>query len=92
MFGPIGVYIPEVFPTRIRGTGTAFSYGFARIIGLGFPFVVVFIKETLGLIHYRIPLYPCYVDYHDIRILAVVSGDCWQRPGPDKCLSTYKIW
>jgi len=48
MFGPIGVYIPEVFPTRIRGTGTAFSYGFARIIGLGFPFVVVFIKETLG--------------------------------------------
>ena len=48
MFGPVGVYIPEVFPTRVRGAGSAFSYGFARIAGLGFPFVVVLIKNTTG--------------------------------------------
>jgi len=48
MFGPVGVYIPELFPTRVRGVGSAFSYGFARIVGLGFPFVVVFIKTTTG--------------------------------------------
>jgi MFS family permease len=48
MFGPVGVYIPELFPTRVRGVGSAFSYGFARIVGLGFPFVVVLIKTTTG--------------------------------------------
>ena len=48
MFGPVGVYIPELFPTRVRGVGTAFSYGFARVAGLGFPFVVVLIKKTTG--------------------------------------------
>ncbi len=48
MFGPVGVYIPELFPTRVRGVGSAFSYGIARIVGLGFPFVVVLIKTTTG--------------------------------------------
>jgi MFS family permease len=40
VFGSFTYYLPELFPTRLRGTGAGFSYNFGRIIAAPGPFLV----------------------------------------------------
>lgn len=40
VFGAFSFYLPELFPTRLRGTGAGFCYNFGRIITALFPFAV----------------------------------------------------
>jgi MFS family permease len=51
LFGGYAVYLPELFPTRLRSTGTSFCYNVGRFVaaagplGLGFLTNVVFAKD-----------------------------------------------
>jgi MFS family permease len=40
VFGAFTYYLPELFPTRLRGTGSGFCYNFGRIITAAGPFLV----------------------------------------------------
>lgn len=43
IFGAFTFYLPELFPTRLRGTGAGFCYNFGRFVAAGGPFLVGFI-------------------------------------------------
>ncbi|MBV9468323.1 MAG: MFS transporter [Abitibacteriaceae bacterium] len=53
VFGSFTYYLPELFPTRLRGTGAGFCYNVGRFIAAGGPFLVGWIashgKDSLGL-------------------------------------------
>jgi MFS family permease len=40
VFGSFTYYLPELFPTRLRGTGAGFCYNVGRIIAAAGPFIV----------------------------------------------------
>lgn len=40
VFGSFTYYLPELFPTRLRGTGAGFCYNAGRIVAAGGPFLV----------------------------------------------------
>ncbi len=40
VFGSFTYYLPELFPTRLRGTGAGFCYNAGRILAAGGPFLV----------------------------------------------------
>jgi hypothetical protein len=40
VFGSFTYYLPELFPTRLRGTGAGFCYNLGRVIAAGGPFLV----------------------------------------------------
>jgi hypothetical protein len=40
IFGAFTFYLPELFPTRLRATGSGFTYNIGRIIAAGGPFLV----------------------------------------------------
>ena len=40
IFGAFTFYLPELFPTRLRATGSGFTYNIGRVIAAGGPFLV----------------------------------------------------
>jgi MFS family permease len=40
IFGSFTFYLPELFPTRLRGTGSGFTYNIGRLIAAFGPFLV----------------------------------------------------
>ena len=40
VFGSFTFYLPELFPTRLRGTGSGFCYNIGRVIAAAGPFIV----------------------------------------------------
>lgn len=51
VFGSFTYYLPELYPTRLRGTGAGFCYNAGRVIAAGGPFLVGWVasrgKDTL---------------------------------------------
>ena len=45
VFGAFTFYLPELFPTRLRGTGAGFCYNAGRLIAAGGPFLVGYIAS-----------------------------------------------
>jgi MFS family permease len=43
IFGSFTFYLPELFPTRLRATGSGFCYNSGRLIAAGGPFLVGYI-------------------------------------------------
>lgn len=43
VFGSFTYYLPELFPTRLRGTGSGFCYNIGRVIAAAGPFMVGYI-------------------------------------------------
>src|SRR5438132_9280058 len=48
VFGSFTYYLPELFPTRLRGTGAGFCYNVGRIIAAGGPFLVGYVASQQG--------------------------------------------
>ncbi len=40
LFGGYAIYLPELFPTRLRSTGTSFCYNVGRLFAAGGPFAL----------------------------------------------------
>lgn len=48
-FGPMGAFLPELFPTNVRYTGSAVSYNMASILGAAVaPFIAVALWQAAG--------------------------------------------
>jgi MFS family permease len=50
-FGPMGAFLTELFPSRVRGSGQGFSYNFGRGIGALFPALVGYLSARITLGH-----------------------------------------
>jgi MFS family permease len=48
VFGVYAIYLPELFPTSLRSTGTSFCYNFGRIVAATAPFTIGQITKSLG--------------------------------------------
>jgi MFS family permease len=48
VFGIYAIYLPELFPTNLRSTGTSFCYNFGRLIAASAPFTIGQITRSLA--------------------------------------------
>jgi MFS family permease len=48
VFGVYAIYLPELFPTSLRSTGTSFCYNFGRLHAATAPFTIGRITKALG--------------------------------------------
>jgi MFS family permease len=48
IFSGFPVYLPELFPTRVRGSGTGFCFNAGRILAAGGPFLTGYLVGRLG--------------------------------------------
>ncbi len=48
-FAPMGAFLTELFPSRVRGSGQGFSYNFGRGIGALFPALVGYLGARVSL-------------------------------------------
>jgi MFS family permease len=48
VFGVFAIYLPELFPTSLRATGTSFCYNVGRILAATAPFTIGKITASLG--------------------------------------------
>lgn len=49
IFGGLGAYLTELFPSEIRANGQGFAYNFGRGVGALFPTLVGYLSNSLGL-------------------------------------------
>ncbi|HEX3797399.1 MAG TPA: MFS transporter [Verrucomicrobiae bacterium] len=47
VFGGYSIYFPELFPTRLRGTGISFCYNTVRYLAAGFPLMLTTLNAHL---------------------------------------------
>jgi predicted MFS family arabinose efflux permease len=47
VFGGYSIYFPELFPTRLRGTGVGFCYNTVRYLAAVFPPMLMFLNQLL---------------------------------------------
>lgn len=47
VFGGYSIYFPELFPTRLRGTGVGFCYNTVRYLAAAFPPMLMFLNRLL---------------------------------------------
>ncbi|HEX3726660.1 MAG TPA: MFS transporter [Pirellulales bacterium] len=47
LFGGYAIYFPELFPTRLRSTGTSFCYNVGRFVAAGGPFIFGYLTSTV---------------------------------------------
>jgi MFS family permease len=47
LFAGFAIYLPELFPTRLRSTGTSFCYNVGRFLAAAGPFAMVGLQEAL---------------------------------------------
>jgi MFS family permease len=64
LFGGYAIYLPELFPTRLRSTGTSFCYNVGRIVAAAGPL-------TLGLLTSEVYHGPDAMRYAGITMCAV---------------------
>jgi len=48
IFAVYAIYLPELFPTSLRSTGTSFCYNFGRLVAATAPFTMGQITKRLG--------------------------------------------
>ena len=56
LFGGYAIYFPELFPTRLRSTGTSFCYNVGRLISAGTPVLLGFLSGPMVYGTYEAPL------------------------------------
>jgi MFS family permease len=48
IFAGFAIYLPELFPTRLRSTGTSFCYNVGRFLAASGPFTMGILQKSLG--------------------------------------------
>lgn len=71
IFGVIIVYLPELYPTRLRTTGTGFCYNIARYITASGPLVQGNLTILFGSLGYAMPIRPAAMTLALIYVLGL---------------------
>src|SRR5438128_12607777 len=48
IFGGFPIYLPELYPTRLRATGAGFCFNIGRVLASAGPFLTGFLVTALG--------------------------------------------
>jgi hypothetical protein len=48
VFAGYSIYFPELFPTRLRGTGVGFCYNTVRYLAAPFPFLLAWLSTVMS--------------------------------------------
>lgn len=80
LFGGYAVYFPELFPTRLRATGTGFCYNVARYLAAGAPYVFGTLRAQ-----YSIPMAGTLVSSVFLLGLLILRAapETWNKPLPE---------
>jgi hypothetical protein len=49
VFAGYSIYFPEIFPTRLRGTGVGFCYNTVRYLAAPFPLLLGWLSSLISL-------------------------------------------
>ncbi len=55
IFGGYSIYLPELYPTRLRSTGVGFCYNVGRIVAALGPFTLVYLNSAFANAGYQSP-------------------------------------
>lgn len=78
LFAGFAIYLPELFPTRLRSTGTSFCYNVGRFIAASGPFTLGVLQSNLANAAVRIlPENADDVMRAAARLDAFRSAACW---------------
>jgi Sugar (and other) transporter len=78
LFAGFAIYLPELFPTRLRSTGTSFCYNVGRFIAATGPFTLGVLQKSLG--DRAVALLPLTADTvakADAKLGAFREAACW---------------
>jgi MFS family permease len=78
IFAGFAIYLPELFPTRLRSTGTSFCYNVGRFIAATGPFTLGYLQKALG--DKAVAALPALADAAakaDAKLLAFRHAACW---------------
>lgn len=68
VFAGYSIYFPEIFPTRLRGTGVGFCYNTVRYLAAPFPFLLGWLSGFLAFRHVAVMMCGIYL----VGIVALV--------------------
>jgi MFS family permease len=72
IFGVVIVYLPELYPTRLRTTGTGFCYNIARYITATGPLILGKLAVVFGTLGYAQPIRPAAMSLALIYVVGLV--------------------
>ncbi len=78
LFAGFAIYLPELFPTRLRSTGTSFCYNVGRFIAATGPFTLGVLQKSLG--DRAVAALPATADavaQADAKLGAFREAACW---------------
>ena len=73
VFGGYSIYFPEIFPTRLRGTGVGFCYNTVRYLAAGFPPMLMYLNQQLMQAHVNEPFRKAATVLSFIFVLGLVA-------------------
>jgi MFS family permease len=73
VFGGYAIYFPELYPTRLRSTGTGFCYNVARYITALGPLTLGRLTVVFGGMGYAMPMRPAAIALSMIYLVGVLT-------------------
>jgi MFS family permease len=73
VFGGFAIYFPELFPTRLRSTGTGYCYNVARYITALGPLTLGKLTLVFGSLGWALPLRPAAISLAMIYLVGVAA-------------------
>lgn len=78
LFAGFAIYLPELFPTRLRSTGVSFCYNVGRFIAATGPFTLGVLQKSLGDKAVAVlPMTADAVAKADAKLNAFREAACW---------------
>ena len=78
LFAGFAIYLPELFPTRLRSTGTSFCYNVGRFVAASGPFTLGVLQSNLAVAAVRaLPETADEVIKAAAKLDAFRSAACW---------------
>jgi MFS family permease len=73
VFGGYSIYFPELYPTRLRGTGVGFCYNTVRYLMAIFPAMLMYLKASFMEMGFSEPIRTAAVLMSFIYLLGIVA-------------------
>jgi metabolite-proton symporter len=85
VLGPVGAFLPELFPTSVRYTGSTLAYNFAGILGASYvPYLAQRLVEHDGLMWVGLYLtLTAVVSFTAVYFARETRDVDWREPGQD---------
>jgi MFS family permease len=73
IFGGYSIYLPELYPTRLRSTGVGFCYNVGRIVAALGPFTLVYLNSAFADAGYRSPFRLAAMTLSSIYLIGILA-------------------